>query len=164
MLERPRGLELGADPDHGAVEDKPVPRLSHAPERDENGDGAAEGLGIEKGRQRLRVASAEGFKEGNAVVHDGVDVGDVSNESFGEAVALVVDGADGEPGLGEVDGRQLDEPAGLSGESVNDGQDSDDLRGGERRPPLSEELETSWISDVLGAVRDGVARIELFGG
>lgn len=62
------------------------------------------------------MACAEGVEEGDAVVDDGVDVGNVGDEAVGEAVALVVDGADG-----EVDGDELDEPAGLAGVAVDDG-------------------------------------------
>lgn len=106
------------------------------------------------------MTGAEGVEEGDAVVDDGVDVGNVGDEAVGEAVALVVDGADGEAGLGEVDGGELDEPAGLAGEAVDDGQGSEDRSGRKWGPPLGEELEASGIGDVLGGVRDFVAGIE----
>ena len=120
MLQRPWRFELGADPAHGAVEDEAVERLAPQAERDEEGDGAAEWLGVEEGWQRRRVASTEGLEEWDTVVDDGADVRDVSDEAFGEAVALVVDGAGGEAGFGEENGGELEEPAGLAGEAVDD--------------------------------------------
>lgn len=43
-----------------------------------------------------------------------------------EPWALVIDGASGEAGLGEEDGGELNEPARLAGEAVDDGDYSDD--------------------------------------
>ena len=121
MLQRPRRLEFGADSTHCAVQDEAVPVQPHAPltERDEKRDGAAKGLGVEKGRQRRRVACTEGGEEGNTVVDDGIDIRNMSVEAVGEAVALVVDGAGGEAGFGEIHGGELEEPAGLAGEAVD---------------------------------------------
>ncbi|CAL5432038.1 unnamed protein product [Camellia sinensis] len=42
-----------------------------------------------------------------------------------EPWALVIDGASGEAGLGEEDGGELNEPARLAGEAVDDGDYSD---------------------------------------
>ena len=121
MLQRPWRLEFGADSAHCAVEDEAVPVQPHAPltERDEKRDGATKGLGVEKGRQRRRVACTEGGEEGNTVVDDGIDIRYVSVEAVGEAMALVVDGAGGEAGSGEIHGGELEEPAGLAGEAVD---------------------------------------------
>lgn len=154
MLQRPWRLEFGADSAHCAVEDEAVPVQLHAllTERDEEGDGAAEGLGVEKGRQRRRVACTEGGEEGNTVIDDGIDIRNVSDEAVGEAVALVVDGAGGEAGFGEIHGGELEEPAGLAGEAVDESQGPDGFGRRQWVPPLSEELETSRVGDVLGAV------------
>ena len=76
----------------------------------------------------------------------------MSDEAVGEAVALVVDGAGGESGLGEVDGGELEEPAGLAGEAVHEGKGSSQFRRREREPPLREELEAPRVRDELGAV------------
>ncbi|KAB2611646.1 hypothetical protein D8674_019678 [Pyrus ussuriensis x Pyrus communis] len=75
------------------------------------------------------------------VVDYEVDVGDVSDESIRESMVLVVDGADGEAGLGEMDGGELDEPTGLAGVAVDDGEGPDDLSRRQRGPSLGEELE-----------------------
>ena len=66
--------------------------------------------------------------------------------------ALVVEGAGGETGLGEVDGGELEEPAGLAGVSVHDGEGSNDGFWREWGPPLCEELETSRVRHELGTV------------
>ncbi|XP_020979390.1 uncharacterized protein LOC110271987 [Arachis ipaensis] len=79
-----------------------------------------------KGRKRRIEARAEFVEEGDAVVDDEVDVRDVGDEAVGEAVALMVNGAGGESGLGEVDGGELEEPAGFAGKSVNDSEGSGD--------------------------------------
>ncbi|KAF7820130.1 Tyrosine-specific transport protein [Senna tora] len=155
VLKRPRRLELRTDPAHGAVEDHAVPwpgGSSAAAEGDEQGDGAAEGLGVEEGREGGVESRAEGVEEGDAVVDDGIDVGDVGDEAVGEAVALVVDGASGESGVGEVNGGELEEPAGLAGVAVDEGDGADDGGGREWGPPLGEELEASGVSDELGRV------------
>ena len=44
----------------------------------------------------------------------------------GEAVALVVEGGGGEAVAGEEDGGELEEPAGLGGEAVDEGDNVDD--------------------------------------
>ncbi|KAF7838663.1 uncharacterized protein G2W53_007145 [Senna tora] len=61
-------------------------------ESDEQGDCAAERLGVEVGREIGVKSRAEGVEEGDAVVDHRIDVEDVSNETVGDAVALVVDG------------------------------------------------------------------------
>lgn len=66
-------------------------------------------------------------------------------------MALVIDGADGESGLRDMDGGELDEPAGLAGESVDDGDDAGDFGRGSD-PPLREQLESSGVGNVLGRV------------
>lgn len=117
-------------------------------EVDEEGDGAAERLGVEEGREGRRVAGAEGVEVGDAVVDDGADVRDVGGEAVeavGEAVALVVEGADGEARLSEVDAGELDEPAGLAGEAVDEGDDADDGLRGEWSPRLGEDVESPGI-------------------
>ena len=48
----------------------------------------------------------------------------------GEAVALVVEGGGGEAVEGEEDGGELEEPAGLVGEAVDEGDNVDDGAGG----------------------------------
>lgn len=64
--------------------------------------------------------------KGCAVIDDGVDVGDVSNQAIREAVATVVEGTGGEANLGKVDGGELEEPTGLAGVAVYDNEGSDD--------------------------------------
>lgn len=76
-------------------------------------------------------------------------------------MALVVDGADSEPRLREEDGSELDHPAGLSCETVNDGDHADRLGRGQRGPPLSEKPETAGVSDELGRVTHRVTGVEL---
>lgn len=76
----------------------------------------------------------------------------MSNQAFGEAVAHVVDSADGEAVLGDVDGGELDEPAGLAGVAVHDADDALERCRLLRRPPLREELEVLLAGDELGAV------------
>lgn len=119
VLQRPWRFELGADSAHGAVENEPVPPPAGS-ERDEQSDRAAEGLGVEEGRQGRVEASSELVEEDDAVFDDGIDVGDVGGKAVGEAVALMVHGAGGEAGFGEVDGGELKEPAGLAGEAVDE--------------------------------------------
>lgn len=109
------------------------------------------------------MAVEEGVEEGDTVVDDGIDVWYVSHEAVGEAVALVVDGADGESMLGYVNSGELHEPAGLAGEAVDDADCTYELGGIKRDPPLSEELEAAGIGDELGTVRHRVAGIELVG-
>ena len=122
MLQWPGGFELGAYSAHGAVEDEAVPGAARsAAESDEEGDGPAERLGVEEGGEGGRVAGTEGIKEGDAVIDHRVDVGDVSGEAFGEAVALVINGAGGETGFGDMDGCELHKPARLAGEAMDDG-------------------------------------------
>lgn len=106
MLQRPRRLVLVTDSTHGTVKDHPVVGFasSVAAERDEESDGATEGFRVEKGRKRRRVFLTEGIEKRDAVVNDWINVRDMKLETFGEAVTLVVDSADGESGLGEVDG------------------------------------------------------------
>lgn len=152
MLQRPRRLVLVADPTHCAVEHDPVVRPAAAPEGYQKNDRSAEGLAVEERRQRRRVASAEGVEEGDAVVDDGADVGDVVGEAVGEAVALVVDGARGESRFGEEDGGQLEEPAGLAGVAVDDGDGAEDFGRGKWGPGLGEEFHAPRVCDVLGGV------------
>lgn len=66
------------------------------------------------------------LEEGDTVVDEEVDIEDVSEEAVGEAVALVVKGAGGEAGLGEVDGSELEEPARLADVVVHDNEGSND--------------------------------------
>ncbi|KAK1553184.1 hypothetical protein Q3G72_030303 [Acer saccharum] len=75
--------------------------------------------------------------------HVGTMRQNVSGESFGEAVALVVDSTGGETRLGEKDGGELDKPAGLASEAVDDVENADYWGGREWGPPLSEELEAA---------------------
>lgn len=157
MLQRPRRFELSADTAHGPVQNDAVKRLIKSrislPESDEKSNCAAERFSVEKRREiRRRVAPTERIEEGDAVIDNGVNVGYMSHEAIGEAMALMIDCADGETVLGEVNGGELNEPAGLAGESVNDADDADGVRGREWGPPLSEEFETSRIGDELGAV------------
>lgn len=58
---------------------------------------------VEETGERGRVVGTECHEGGIAVVKDEADVGDVALEALGEAVALVVEGSDGEPERGEVD-------------------------------------------------------------
>lgn len=109
------------------------------------------------------MAGTEGVEEGDAVIDDRVDVGDMGNEAVGEAVALVIDGAGGETGFGEMDGRELEKPAGLAGETVDDGKSTDNFSRREGSPGLREELHAPGVGDVLGGVSDRVTSVELGG-
>ena len=100
------------------------------------------------------MTSTERVKKLNTVVDNAVDVGNMSFESveaFGEAVSLVVDCTCGESRFGEENGGELEEPARLAGESVDNGDDSGDWSV-EWGPPLSEELEAAGVGDELGGV------------
>ncbi|KAF7814576.1 uncharacterized protein G2W53_028545 [Senna tora] len=66
--------------------------------------------------QWLELCTDQGVKEGHAVVDDGIDVGDVSDE----ARRSCGDGAGGESDLGEVNDGELEEPAGLVSEAMNE--------------------------------------------
>lgn len=66
-----------ADGAHCAAEDETVP-LGFLAEGDVESDRAAEGFGVEEGREGGRVAVTEVVEEGDAVVDDEVDVWDVS--------------------------------------------------------------------------------------
>lgn len=71
----------------------------------------------------------------------------------------VVDGADGESVLGEVDGGELDEPGGLAGVAVDDADDG--LNWGKREPGLGEEFEVLvGRGEGGGGVGDGVVVVE----
>ncbi|CAL4963887.1 unnamed protein product [Urochloa decumbens] len=164
VLERPGGLEPGADPAHGAVEHRAVPPKVLAAEVEEQRDGAAEGLPVEEAGERGRVLGAEGVEGGVAVVEHRVDVGDVALEALGEAVALVVERGDGEPGGGEVDGGQLDHPAGLAGEAVHDGDGAEDWGWGKGCPALGEDAEAPRVDEGGGRVGDAVPSVELLRG
>lgn len=109
------------------------------------------------------MARTEGVEEGDAVVDDGVDVRDVSNETVGEAVALVIDGTCGESRFGEVYSCELDEPTGLAGEAVDEGDNADDLGGRKWGPRLREKLETPGVCDILGGVTHCVTSVKLGG-
>lgn len=109
------------------------------------------------------MAVEEGVEERDTVVDDRIDVRYVSHEAVGEAVALVIDGANGESMLGYVNSGELHEPAGLAGEAVDGADCTYELGGRERGPPLSEELEAAGIGDELGAVGHRMAGIELVG-
>lgn len=85
-------------------------------------------------------------------------------EGVGEAVALVVDGGDGEAGFGEEDGGESHEPAGLAGEAVDDADCAEDKGRGLWGPGLGEEAEAAWVGDVGGGVGDVVAGVEGGGG
>ncbi|CAL4956842.1 unnamed protein product [Urochloa decumbens] len=164
VLERPGGLEPGADPAHGAVEHRAVAPQVLAAEVEEQRDGAAEGFPVEEAGERWRVLGTEGVEGGVAVVEHRVDVGDVALEALGEAVALVVERGDGEPGGGEVDGRQLDHPAGFAGEAVHDGDGAEDWGGGQGGPALGEDAEATRVDEGGGGVGDPVASVELVRG
>lgn len=110
------------------------------------------------------MACTEGVEEGDAVIDDRIDVGNVGDEAVGEAMALVIDGAGGETGFGEMDGSELDNPAGLAGETMDDGESTDDVSRGKRSPGLREELHSPGVGDVVGGVRDGMASVEVGGG
>jgi hypothetical protein len=56
----------------------------------------------------------------------GLVVGDVALQALKEAMALVVKHEDSKPIRSEVDGGELDHPAGLAGEAVHDGDGADD--------------------------------------
>lgn len=107
------------------------------------------------------MSRTEWIEEGNRVFDDGVEVGNVSDKSIREAVALVIDGARGEARFGEEDGGELDNPAGLAGEAVDDAEDAEGFGGREWGPPLGEEPEAARVGDVLGGVTHWVAGVEL---
>jgi hypothetical protein len=77
---------------------------------EEQRDDAAEGLAVEEAGERGRVVGAEGREGGVAVVER----------------------VDGQPGRGEVDGGELDHPAGLTGEVVHDCDGAEDGGWGRR--------------------------------
>jgi hypothetical protein len=58
----------------------------------------------------------------------------------------------------------LDEPAGFTGEAMDNGYAANSFRRGKWGPPLSEELETPGVSDVFGIVGDLVFGVEFRGG
>lgn len=58
-------------------------------------------------------------------------------------MTLMINSASGESGFSEVDGGELDSPAGFAGVAVDDGEGSDEFSWRIRDPPLSEEFETS---------------------
>lgn len=78
-------------------------------------------------------------------------------------MALVIDGTGGETLLREVDGGELDHPAGLTGETVDDGESTDDLSRRQGSPGLGEELHAPGVGDVVGGVSDGVMGVEVVG-
>ena len=162
VLERPRRPEPGADPAHGAVEDGAVPPQVPVPEVEQQRDGAAERLPVQEAGERGRVVGAERREGGVAVVQDRLDVGDVALEPLGEAVALVVERGDGEARGGEVDGRELDHPAGLAREAVHDGdgaQDAGAVPAG--HPALGEDAQAPRVDEGGGGVGHAVPRVEL---
>ena len=131
---------------------------------DEERDGAAQGFRVEEGGQRRDEARAEGVEDGDAVVDDGIDVGDVGAEAVGEPVALVIDGADGEATvLGEEDGGEEHEPAGLSCETVHDAEHADGVAP-KGSPRLVEDILPAGILVSGARVGDAVLRVELVRG
>nr|GMC77250.1 transcription factor MYB73-like [Ipomoea batatas] len=138
MLQRPWRLDLIADATHCSVQNDAIETPFWggvtATESDKESNCAAERLGVEESRQAI-----------------------------GEAVALVIDGANGESMLGYVNSGELHEPAGLAGEAVDGADCTYELGGRERGPPLSEELEAAGIGDELGTVGHRMAGIELVG-
>ena len=131
---------------------------------DEERDGAAQGFRVEEGGQRRGEARAEGVEDGDAVVDDGIDVGDVGAQAVGEPVALVIDGADGEATvLGEEDGGEEHEPAGLSCEAVDDAEHADGVAP-KGSPRLVEDILPAGILVSGARVGDAVLRVELVRG
>lgn len=57
----------------------------------------------------------------------------------------------------------MEEPAGLAGEAVDDGDEAE-WWAVERGPPLGEEFESGWVGDVGGGVGDGMEGVEFGGG
>jgi hypothetical protein len=99
---------------------------------EEQRDDAAEGLAVEEAGERGRVVGAEGREGGVAVVER----------------------VDGQPGRGEVDGGELDHPAGLTGEVVHDCDGAEDGGGGGGNPALGEDAEAPRVEETPRRARE----------
>lgn len=62
-------------------------------------------------------------------------------------MALVIQRAHGKAGFGKVDGSELDKPARFAGEAMDEGDDANDLFGGQWGPTLGEDVEASGINE-----------------
>lgn len=86
-------------------------------------------------------------KGGLAIVDHRANVRGVALEALGEAMALVVNGGDGEPNLGEVHGGELDHLARFVGEAVDDGNGAEDGHAAAGDPALGENAEPSRVDE-----------------
>lgn len=152
MFQRPRRFELVAHTTHGSIQNDAVESTFQVlTENDQKRNGTTKRLRVEKRRQiRRSVAFTEGIKERYTVINDRIDIRYMSHKTFGKAMPLVINSANGKTVFRDVDSCKLDEPTRLAGEAMDDADNTDDRFSlGKWDPPLGKELKAARVGNKL---------------